>query len=140
MIAWETITGFRGGEGRNYISRELWGLERLTFNDTATKSVRSRQFARIVDIFSQIVTCCEYAIYEIFKGVSRGARNRGKGSPGLLFGRSKPNSNRALGPSGSSSTDGRRALLQRQFVGLGRHIQDTHPHGTHGGIKPQEER
>lgn len=25
VIAWETITGIRGGEGRNFISRELWG-------------------------------------------------------------------------------------------------------------------
>ena len=34
VIAWETITGFRGGEGRNYVSRELWELERLTLNST----------------------------------------------------------------------------------------------------------
>ena len=33
-LAGETITGFRGGEGRNYASRELWGLERLTINYT----------------------------------------------------------------------------------------------------------
>jgi hypothetical protein len=25
VIAWETITGFRGGEGRNFVSLEPWG-------------------------------------------------------------------------------------------------------------------
>jgi len=41
VIAWETITGLRGGEGRNYINRELWELERLTLNNTARDSDRS---------------------------------------------------------------------------------------------------
>src|SRR5436190_17386910 len=60
VIAWETITGLRGGEGRNYISRELWELERLTLNNTTCSSPSStfiwifyRIFIRALAIVNQ---------------------------------------------------------------------------------------
>jgi len=38
VVAWETTTGFRGGEGRNFIIRRLWGTVRMTSNTTLAKS------------------------------------------------------------------------------------------------------
>jgi hypothetical protein len=51
VIAWETITGLRGGEGRNYISRELWELERPTLNNTAVQVNGSSKLPNIFYFF-----------------------------------------------------------------------------------------
>lgn len=51
VIAWETTTGLRGGEGRNYINRELWELERLTLNNTSSFAGRSSKLPKIFYFF-----------------------------------------------------------------------------------------
>ena len=66
VIAWETTTGFRGGEGRNYINRELWGLERLTRNDKQGFKGTSSEIPEKKWVFLRRAEPCKYETYGEF--------------------------------------------------------------------------